>query len=250
MKIIKHIIVMLAYNNHELTIQNLNHLILLGYGKNILLFDNGSKPSFEKISSKLNIRYHREEHNLFVNPAWNKIFDQENCNYLTLLNNDCFILSPNYFEDIIKHMGENQIQISSCKNKNIKVLKDTALTTSNYFLLNSEKTPLSCNFNPRRQGWLMTLNLDIYKTLDFKIPKYLKLWYGDDWIWSQFALNELKMGVYKNRYSVHIKSSTVSSIEMQKIIAKDNNNLQKYGNWHKRISKIIHRRTRIFSRYV
>ena len=129
-----HIIAILAYNNHELTVKNLKHLISLGYGKDILLFDNGSNPSFEKISSELNIRYHREKQNLFVNPSWNKIFEQVNCKYLTLLNNDCFILSPNYFENILHHMENNEIQISSCKNKNIKELKNATLTTSNYFL--------------------------------------------------------------------------------------------------------------------
>ena len=77
----------------------------------------------EKISNELNIRYHREEQNLFVNPAWNKIFEQENCKYLTLLNNDCFILSQNYFEDVIEHMEKYGIGISSCKNKNILKLK-------------------------------------------------------------------------------------------------------------------------------
>ena len=250
MKINKHIIVMLAYNNHELTIKNLKHLILLGYGENILLFDNGSNPSFEKISNELNIRYHREEQNLFVNPAWNKIFEQENCKYLTLLNNDCFILSQNYFEDVIEHMEKYGVGISSCKNKNILKLKKNGLQTINHSIFNKEAQPLKCNFHARRQGWLMTLNLETYKTLDYKIPNYLNLWYGDDWIWSQFALNNLKMGVYKNRYSIHIKSSTIVSNNMQSIIDEDNQNLQSFGQWYKKASPLIHIRTRIFSRYV
>jgi hypothetical protein len=246
----RHTIVILAYDNHELTLNNLTHLISLGYGKNILLFDNGSSPSFEKISNKLNIRYHRQEQNLFVNPAWNKIFDQENCKYLTLLNNDCFILTKNYFEDVIEHMEKYKIGISSCKNKNILKLKKDALQTTNYFIFNKEAKPLKCNFHARRQGWLMTLNLEIYKTLDYKIPNYLKLWYGDDWIWSQFALNNLKMGVYSNRYSIHIRSSSISSTQMQKIVEDDISNLETYGKWYHNISPIIHKRTRIFSRYV
>ena len=249
MKISRHIIAILAYNNYDLTVKNLKHLISLGYVNNILLFDNGSTPSFKQISNQLKIRYHRVEQNLFVNPAWNKIFEQEQCKYLTLLNNDCFILTPNYFEDVLQHMEKNEIQISSCKNKNLKKLKKSALTTSNYFLLNNENQPLLCNNNPRRQGWLMTLNFETYKTLDYRIPEYLKLWYGDDWIWSQFVMNGLKVGVYKNRYSVHIKSSTISAIEMQIIIDEDNKNLVKFGNWYKEVSPIIHKRTRILSRY-
>ena len=245
-----HTIAILAYNNHRLTEINVRHLIDLGYKNEILLFDNGSEPSFEKFSNGLNIRYHREKQNLFVNPAWNKIFETENCKYLTLLNNDCFILSQNYFEDVIEHMEKYIIGISSCKNKNILKLKKNGLQTINHSIFNKEDQSLKCNFHARRQGWLMTLNLETYKTLDYKIPNYLNLWYGDDWIWSQFALNNLKMGVYKNRYSIHIKSSTIVSNNMQSIIDEDNQNLQSFGQWYKKASSLIHIRTRIFSRYV
>ena len=33
----------------------------------------------------------RQEENIYVNPAWNDIFDLIQTKYLTLLNNDCFI---------------------------------------------------------------------------------------------------------------------------------------------------------------
>ena len=87
-----HTIAILAYNNHELTQKNIQHLINSGYKNNILLFDNGSDPSYEKYANKYEIRYQRVDLNIYVNPAWNIIFNQETCNYLTLLNNDCFIL--------------------------------------------------------------------------------------------------------------------------------------------------------------
>ncbi len=44
-----HTIALLAYNNHELTLKNIQHLINNGYKNNILLFDNGSSPSFKKM---------------------------------------------------------------------------------------------------------------------------------------------------------------------------------------------------------
>ena len=94
---LSHTIAILANNNHALTLKNVEHLISLGYRENILLFDNGSDPSYEVSANKLEIRYQRESENIFVNPAWNMIVNQENCSYLTLLNNDCLILSSNYF---------------------------------------------------------------------------------------------------------------------------------------------------------
>ena len=245
-----HTIAILAYNNHKLTNQNIEHLCSLGYAENILLFDNGSDPSFEDISNKFRIRYHRERINIYVNPAWNNIFTMEDCHYLTLLNNDCFILTPSYFEDILPHMEKNKFGISSCKTRNISKFKSSAFKTKDYFYFPNEIKTLIFNNHARRQGWLMTMNLKIYKTLDYQIPDYLKLWYGDDWIWSQFIKNNIKTAVYKNRYAIHIKSSSISSRSMQDIVKADNDNLDKYGDWHREISPFLHKRTRLFSRYV
>ena len=233
-----------------MTTKNLEHLFSLVYGKNILLFDNGSEPSFENISNTLGIRYQREEKNCYVNPAWNKIFNQEKCEFLTLLNNDCFILSKQYFDKILPHMHINSIGISSCKTKNINQLKNVNFYTSDYFYFSDELEPLTFNDRARRQGWLMTIDLNKYKTLNYKIPEYLKLWYGDDWIWSQFIKNDVKTAVYKNRYAIHIKSSSISSRVMQDIVKADIDNLDKYGDWHREMSPFLHKRTRLFSRYV
>jgi len=222
----------------------------MGYAENILLFDNGSDPSFEDFSDKFGICYHREKINIYVNPAWNNIFTMENSHYLTLLNNDCFILTPSYFEDILPHMEKNKFGISSCKTKNIPYLKNSNFKTNDYFYFPNEVKTLICNNHARRQGWLMTMNLKIYKSLENLIPDYLKLWYGDDWIWSQFIKNNIRTAVYKNRYAVHIKSSSISSKEMQDIVKTDNDNLDKYGDWHREMSPFLHKRTRLFSRYV
>ena len=96
----------------------------------------------------------------------------------------------------------------------------------------------------------MTMNLNIYKTLDYQIPDYIKLWYGDDWIWGQFLKNKIKTAVYENRYAVHIKNSTISSKKMQEVVKIDNENLIKFGEWYRKLSPLLHNRTRLFSRYV
>ena len=107
-----HTIVILAFNNHILTMNNIEYLIKNGYERNIFLFDNGSSPSFIEYIKKYNISYHREEKNIYVNPAWNKIFNMVKTKYITLLNNDCFIISKNYFNQIIQHMDSNDIVLS------------------------------------------------------------------------------------------------------------------------------------------
>ena len=80
-----------------------------------MIYDNGSKPSYEHKIEDNNFSYHRNEENIYVNPAWNDIFDLIQTKYLTLLNNDCFIESNGYFNDIINHMEKNDIILSTCK---------------------------------------------------------------------------------------------------------------------------------------
>tara|TARA_Y100000996_G_C22489333_1_gene629523 strand:- start:57 stop:800 length:744 start_codon:yes stop_codon:yes gene_type:complete len=243
----KHTIAILAFNNHKLTIMNLNLLIKLGYKENILLFDNGSKPSYKEICKNLNIQYISEKKNIYVNPAWNKIFDIVKSNYLTLLNNDCFILSDNYFNEVINHMENNNIIISSCKTYNRKKMTEKKLKLSYQYYNFIQSKKLKYVTKARRQGWIMTINLNIYKTLSYKIPDYIKVWFGDDWIWSQIVKNHFKYAIYKNRYAVHIKSTTTSNEKIKKLINEDIKMLEKSEDW---IEKSIHQKSRFLHRYI
>ena len=215
---------------------------------NILLFDNGSSPSYKDFASKNKINYYREKQNIYVNPAWNKIFDLVKTKYLTLLNNDCYILSNNYFNDILLHMEKNNIILSSCKTLNKKTidLKKIKFYKKVYNVFSLRN--LSYNNKARRQGWLMTLNLLEYKKLNYYIPNYLKIWYGDDWIWSQIIKNKKKYVVYKNRYALHLRNKTLINKDIQLVLNKDKKMMNK--NSEKWIEKIIYVKTRLFNRYV
>ena len=243
----QHTIAILAFNNHQITINNIEMLINDG-NKNILLFDNGSEPSFKDFAKQNKLIYHRESKNIFVNSGWNKIFEMVNTKYLTLLNNDCFILSNNYFEEILKHMEKNQIILSSCKTINKKKIsfKSIAFYKKYYNFFKSNR--LNWREKVRRQGWLMTINLQKYKRVDYKIPENLKIWYGDDWIWSQMVKNKLKYLIYKNRYAIHFRNQTLQNREIQKILEQDKKIFEKYGDqW---IEKKIYVKSRLFNRYV
>ena len=235
---INHTIAILGFNNHEITLSVLKQIRKSGCNDHILFFDNGSNPSFEKLIDDPNFSYHWEKNNIYVNPAWNKIFDLVSTRYLTLLNNDCFIETQNYFGEIIPDMEKNNIILSSCKTKNIpyyNVIVQYIFKMKYYRFKNSI---LSFSSESRRQGWLMTLNLDKYKKLDYKIPEYLKVWYGDDWIWSQILLNDLNSVIYTNRYALHVRATSTSKIP--DIIQSDVENLEKYGDWYKNITEIMH----------
>jgi len=187
---------------------------------------------------------------MLVNPAWNKIIEIESCDYMTLLNNDCFVLSKNYYRDVIRHMADNEIGISSCKTKNVHRLKDGALSLSRYFPLRIPGRSLQPHYKARRQGWLMTLDCRMFRELDYIIPEYLKIWYGDDWIWGQFIRAGIKTAVYKNRYAVHVKSSTTSSAWVRDLIKTDVANIEEHGQWHRELTTKLHCRSGFFSKYV
>ena len=226
-----HIIAILAYNNHASTERNVRHLIELGYHDDILLFDNGSDPSFKSFASEVGVSYHREESNLFVNPAWNYLFDTCDCDYLTLLNNDCFILSDNYFDEVILDMVANGIGLSSCLTSHVDI--GPPLEVYEYF--NPDEpldSPLRFNPHSARQGWLMTIDLNAYRGMDSHIPDYLKIMAGDDWIWDQFVKSDMLAGVYENMYAIHASAATSSLSEFLPVIADDLENLRHYGDWY------------------
>ena len=242
-----HTIVILAFNNHTLTMNNIERLIKNGYENNILLFDNGSSPSFTKYMKKYNISYHREEKNLLVNPAWNKVFNMVKSKYITLLNNDCFVISKNYFSEIINHMEINNIILSSCKTFNVKKISSFKLKLYEKYYNFFINKKLKFFSSARRQGWIMTINLDIYKTLDYEIPDYFKLWYGDDWIWSQVLNNNYSYAIYKNRYAIHLRNKTISNPEFKKIIDTDKEN---FINNKQLFNQKVYQKSRMFNRYV
>ena len=244
----KHTIAILAYNNHDLTLKNIKELVTDGYN-NILLYDNGSNPSYRPYIEKYNIQYYREKKNIYVNPAWNKLFDMVQTKYLTLLNNDCYIISKNYFLEVIKNMEDDNIILSSCKtinkknNFNLNRLYYYKLFF-NYFYNKQLKYTTYC----RRQGWLMTINLKEYKKLEYKIPDYIKIWFGDDWIWSQIIKNKRNYAVYKNRYAIHIRNKTIIKSEIQKVLEIDKIMMDKKGK--KWIENSIYLKSRMFNRYI
>ena len=235
---LSHTIAILGFNNHKITLSVLNYLRKSGCNDHILFYDNGSWPPFENLITDSNITYHRNEKNIYVNPAWNEIFNMVETKYLTLLNNDCFIKSQKYFDDVIPHMEKNDIILSSCKTKNVRFSNFLvqSIYKLKYFRFNN--TPLQYSSTARRQGWLMTLNLEIYKKIDYQIPDYLQVWYGDDWIMSQILLNKLNYAIYTNRYALHVKATSTSKVT--DIIQKDIENIEIYGDWYKQITEEMH----------
>lgn len=224
----KHTIAILGFNHHDITMKVLDRVMAKNPNCKVLFFDNGSQPPFKDMLSP-SVEYIRKPENVYVNPAWNEIFDLCDTKYVTLLNNDCLPLRDSYFDDVIQDMEANDISMTSCKTVDIK-----ALTKARIFFYGLwDKLLSQFDMNPiekaKRQGWLMTLNLDNYKQCDYKIPNELKVWYGDDWIADQLLKNGYKGVVYKNALAIHVQSTSSGSQHIKDIIAKDSETVKKYS---------------------
>ena len=65
----KHTIAILAFNSHDLTMKVVDQTFKNNPESDILIFDNGSEPSFKKLINKYSneIHYYREKENIYVN---------------------------------------------------------------------------------------------------------------------------------------------------------------------------------------
>ena len=144
-------------------------------------------------------------------------------------------------------MDANHIILSSCKTFNIKNLTKIKFNLYDKYYNLFQKNKLKYFSSARRQGWIMTINLNAYKTLDYKIPNYFKIWYGDDWIWSQILTNQFNYAIYKNRYAIHLRNKTISNPEFKKIIDTDKEN---FINNKQLFNQKVYQKSRMFNRYV
>lgn len=240
----QHTIAILGFNHHDITMEVLHRVIKRNPGCKILFFDNGSTPPFKELLPK-SVEYIRKEQNIYVNPAWNEIFDKVETKYLTLLNNDCLPIRRNYFDHAIQDMEENNLSITSCKTIDISSLSKWRILF--YRLVDKALSPLDLNpvETARRQGWLMTINLDHYQQCTHKIPGDLKVWYGDDWIAYQLFKNGFKGATYRNALAIHVQSTSSGSRHIKDIIAKDAKAVVKYDIDYK-VSVLANKRLKWF----
>jgi len=245
-----HTIAILGYNHHDITLRNIRHLRDTGCTDRILLWDNGSDPAYTPLAADLpGVECRREEHNRFVNPVWNDLIESCGTRYLTLLNNDCFVLSPGYFDEVTAHMALENFALTSTKTLRVGRMPQRLRLGPIRRIAGTR--PLRWKTRARRQGWLMTIDLHQYRACaPYRIPDYLRLWFGDDWIWYRVISAGRTSAIYTNRFALHLDFPVSITGSMNDVVEADKAALAKYGDWHREYLPVIHCRTRLWSRYV
>lgn len=120
--------------------------------------------------------------NIGVNPAWNLGVEQASNEDIVILNDD-FIFDLNFLEEVVK-LKDQYAMLSVNPDKNEKELVDIARRPDGF----------GCAFYINKKDYVA-------------IPEDLKIYFGDDWLFQNCKLRNLKVGLIPN-----IKDNGVLSI--------------------------------------
>jgi len=210
-----HTVAVVAFNNHASTHVCISQIRKSGFSGNIILVDNGSDPPFDSLAYKYNCAYIRNKRNRYVNPAWNQIFKICDSRYLTLLNNDC-IPKDNYLNEVIGIMQTHNLSLAV---PNAVIVSDI----TNYAgSLEADSSREIIDINIVKDGHFMTIDMQAYTQCQFLIPRGLRIYFGDDWIFGQLRLHGYLCGQISNRYCIRETGGTTSrNPQLRSIFHKD-----------------------------
>ena len=184
------------------------------YGKpnvDILLVDNGAEKTVSELIQSYDCLKIINEQNIFVNPAWNPIiatFLSGGWDYLAIMNSD-LILQSQWSE--------------VCFNR-WNVSPDEILIPQ---MLDAVPRKVYTNFQPSElvtegtAGVFITLNRKQAEII-YPIPEEIKVWFGDNWIYSILRALGYVTVIPPNLFSYHAWSSTVSKVPgISEIIESD-----------------------------
>lgn len=199
------------------------------YGTWDYLDDLFSRHSKGEFYGKINVlSIYNTGYNKPLNYIWNEFVESSSTEFVCLLNNDVR-LSPNFLSSAINVLD---------KEPQVAIVNHT--TNSKDFSQWSDNLIYEIQDLPYRQGW----DLIFRKQLYIKIPKQLKFFYGDDYIYSKFYDRGYKGAYILNSPIIHYERSTTEDKQGQRDCTVDGesfnnlklrvNNLnfnEKYSKW-------------------
>lgn len=187
------------------------------YVKEIIIVDNAYDPNRD-LSHIKKLVHIKEENNIYVIPAYNKLINRATTDLIVLSSDDIYFDVDSYLyilSEIHNQIGFQNAGIIGAHSDN--------------FDENVELDPAIEPYNPKNNitGWGVLIAF--HKSTWLPLPEQFKIWYADNWMQMVMPNKIFQM----RRFPIKTKMSTTSSSEeFQRIIDEDTK------EWHKLLNKI------------
>lgn len=184
------------------TLNELNNSI---YVNKIIIIDNTEDNLFkhlykDSITDKMQLI--EPNGNILVNPAWNKGLEEVTSEFYLLLNDD--ILCSEYIISCCDYiLRTTKVSLLTCSTIN------KLIDVDNYKkMIQKDVKPMVTSSIPNnRIGWFMCGRKNEW----IPIPKELKVFYGDDFIYSNLRIHKKTINMISNLNIVHYESTTINT---------------------------------------
>lgn len=170
----------------------------------VILLDNGAEQSVKNTIARYagfeNVSICINEENVYVNPAWNyflgRFFADNSYTHLILLNSD-LVLQNDWFDVLKARLRKDQHEIT------LPVISDT--------LPDKVDTEYSegQTVNSGTPGVFICLSR-VCAQLIYPIPKEIRVWFGDNWIFDGLRGMEFKTTIAHNLLAYHYHGGSQS----------------------------------------
>lgn len=206
----------------------------------LLLIDNGAEESVKKVinsyKNRENVFTIHFNKNIYVNPAWNKILHffivNKEYDYLCIMNSD--IIMHKQWKEVLDYLykvvNDNDVLIPTQLNDKAFINKDIPIQPSNFQGVFSGTAGV-CILLSRKQSEIV-----------YPIPRYVKIWWGDYWIYTILRNLGCNTFVVDNLLAYHCGggSQNVQKVEgISELIEEDKVQWELYGE--KDIKAIVDR---------
>lgn len=189
-------VLVINLNNFQLTKDCIDDLMCQSIDFNLTVIDQNSteEGTYEFLNQieDIGINVIRNNHNRYLNHVWNDFVENSKDEYICLLNNDVRICD---------NFLSSAIQVFELESK---VGFVNHATNHSNFKNYSDELKYAIIDRPYRQGWDMIFRKDCFN----KIPEQLRIFYGDDYIYSKLYSSGMKGAYVLNSPMIHYCSQT------------------------------------------
>ena len=176
----------------------------------VLIIDNDSQEGIKELIEPYKRKIVNKK-NVYVNPAWNQAIEyflKSKFDLLALISSD--VAMAHGWELFVSEFFNDQIMIPFTLNIPAEDMKSVSMKPS------YKKVPGG------HPGTFILLSKQMAKII-YPIPETIKIWFGDEWIFSKLMKAGYEMHVYYNLTCVHGNSRSVETLgaEAYEIIRQD-----------------------------